>query len=324
MKMKNVTLLIIIILAIALVFFMYKTNKISKRLAFSLDDEKGSFLKNVPSAEEYVAAVANRGQNKKKGTTPAPEPEPIAPISFFDSFSTSGSLEEGGSIYESTSPDWWVNSGGRMISSFGNGKTVQNELATTDKWYKAYLISNPIDTDLGFHPQNIFRLVQLGAWSNMSQQAYFKINKLNVSESTNRNASNGLLLFNRYQSGDNLYYTGLRVDGAAVIKKKINGTYYTMAYNQVISGVYNRISNPNLLPVNTWIGIKSEVVTGQDNSVVIKFYIDINRTGTWTLAAQATDDSKSFGGSSIINSGFAGIRTHFIDAEFDDYSVRSI
>src|SRR3989338_7741228 len=224
MKMKNVTLLIIIILAIALVFFMYKTNKISKRLAFSLDDEKGSFLKNVPSAEEYVAAVANRGQNKKKGTTPAPEPEPIAPISFFDSFSTSGSLEEGGSIYESTSPDWWVNSGGRMISSFGNGKTVQNELATIDKSYKAYLISNPIDTDLGFHPQNIFRLVQLGAWSNMSQQAYFKINKLNVSESTNRNASNGLLLFNRYQSGDNLYYTGLRVDGAAVIKKKINGT----------------------------------------------------------------------------------------------------
>ena len=39
-----------------------------------------------------------------------------------------------------------------------------------------------------------------------------------------------MLLFNRYQDGQTLYYGGVRVDGAAVIKKKLAGVYTTLAY----------------------------------------------------------------------------------------------
>lgn len=36
------------------------------------------------------------------------------------------------------------------------------------------------------------------------------------------------------------------------------------------------------------------------------------------LAAEAKDDGKSYGGDAILNEGYAGIRTDFMDVEFDD------
>lgn len=241
-----------------------------------------------------------------------------------ESSSNSGSLEESNSMNTSTSRDWWLNSGGRFSTNGNLGKTVQGNLEENDRWKRAYLRNNPVDTDDGLHPQNIFRLVQRGSWDNLVQQSYFKINKLNLSQSPNRNASNGLFLFNRYQSGDNLYYTGIRVDGAVVIKKKLNGTYYTMAYKKIFNTAdYHPQNNPNLLPLNTWIGLRSEIINNPNGTVDIKLYTDIGRTGTWTLALQAVDDGVNYGAAPIIKPGFAGIRTDFMDAEFDAYSIRS-
>ncbi|HEX7586535.1 MAG TPA: hypothetical protein VF390_02800, partial [Patescibacteria group bacterium] len=138
-------------------------------------------------------------------------------------------LEESSSMKKSKSPDWWLNSGGIMLSNSQEFSTNFGPLPKDSSWRKLYFKTNPKDTDDGYYPQNLFRLVTNDKWENFSQSVYFNINKLNLSESKNRNESNGVLLFNRYLDGNNLYYIGLRVDGEAVIKKKIAGKYYTLA-----------------------------------------------------------------------------------------------
>ncbi|MDO8231798.1 MAG: hypothetical protein Q7T37_01150 [bacterium] len=240
---------------------------------------------------------------------------------FYYNFNVDGVLHEAGKMDDSSSPYFWLNSGGKLHLTGGVGKTVSGELPLNDKWRLLYAISNPIDTDNGYHPQNIFRLVTRSKWQNFSQEVAFQNAKLNMSSSTNRNSSNGILLFNRYQDSNNLYYTGIRVDGAVVIKKKINGTYYTMAYKSFYANgsQYSRDTNPNLIPSQKWIGIKSEIRTNPDNTVSIKFFVDKDKTGNWVLASEAIDDGKTYGGAAILNEGYAGIRTDFMDVEFDDY-----
>ena len=243
--------------------------------------------------------------------------------SFKHEFETDETIEETGKIDNSPNPYWWLNSGGLFYSKDGVGKTIQKELPQYSKWRLAYALSSPIDTDNGYHPQNIFRLVSRNKWKNFEQEVYFKVNKINASESPNRNGSNGVLFFNRYQNGDNLYYAGIRVDGVAVIKKKINGKYYTLAKKQFYTNdkPYNRNANPNLIPNEKWLGIKSEVKTNPDKSVSVKLFIDNEKNGNWVLALEAKDDNEFYSGPPILNDGYAGLRSDFMDVEFDDYGI---
>ena len=241
---------------------------------------------------------------------------------FRDNFDTDYTIKETGDMSASQNPEWWLSSGAYFYSQNGFGNTVLEALSVVDPWRVAYSLSNSLDTDNGYHPQNIFRLVLKSKWQNFQQEAYFKIISDNLTPSPNRNASNGLLLFNRYQDAFNLYYTGLRVDGYAVIKKKINGKYYTMAYKPFVSGsAYDSDNNPNLLPKNRWIGLRSVVQNNTDGSASIKLYVDNGKTGNWVLATEAKDDGKSYGGEAILNEGYAGIRTDFMDVLFDQYQI---
>ncbi len=233
-------------------------------------------------------------------------------------------LNEAGNMTESSSASWWLNAGGLCYFDDNKFKTIQGDLDKNNKWHQAYLKNNPRDTDNGKHPQNIFRLVSRGKWKNLDQQAYFKINKDNLSSSSYRNESNGLLFFNRYQDGNNLYYTGIRVDGFAVIKKKMGGKYFTMAYNRIVDGKYDRNKNPDLLPEHQAIGLKSEIKNEADGSVSIKLLWDKEKTGNWELIAEARDNGKKYGGKAFLNEGYAGIRTDFMDVEFDDYKIEEI
>jgi hypothetical protein len=248
---------------------------------------------------------------------------PAATVSspFLYTFNATGKLVETGSISLSSSPYFWLNSGAYMPIADGVGGTVQGTLPASDPWRLIYAGSNPADTDNGYRPQNIFRLVTRSAWSNVREEAYFKIHADNLSASKNRNASNGLLLMSRYQGGDTLYYAGIRVDGAAVIKKKKNGTYYTLGYEKLFAGTYDRTKNPNLLPKHIWIGLRSETVTNADGTVTVKLYTDVGKTGTWTLALSAVDDGKTYGGAALTKSGYAGIRTDFMDVSFDNFRL---
>ena len=242
---------------------------------------------------------------------------------FEEDFQKNGIINETAKMSESASADWWVNSGGMMTAGGGTGKTVQGELSQDSEWFGKYKKSNPEDTDGGLHPQNIFRLVTRGKWDNLVQEAYFRVNKMNFSESPNRNESNGLLLFNRYQDGDDLYYTGLRVDGSAIIKKKYAGKYYTLSEKKFFPGEkYDRDKNPNLLPLGEWIGLRSELRNTPEGDLEIKLYVDEGKTGSWKLAASVVDDGrKEFGKQIISDEGHAGIRTDFMDAEFSGYKI---
>ncbi len=243
---------------------------------------------------------------------------------FEDSFHIFESLEETGSIEETSNINWWVNSGGIINMKDGLASTNIGKIEKDNKWRKLYNKNNPSDTDGGYYPQNLFRLILTSKWKNFSQQAYFKVSATNLSSSINRNESNGLLLFNRYADGNNLYYAGLRVDGFAVIKKKIKGTYYTLDLQQVLMGIYDKEKLPNLIPISEWIGVKTDVKDLANGKVEIKLYLDIGRTGKWILVASALDDGKKFGGSAINEVGYAGIRTDFMDVYFDDYRIESI
>ncbi len=240
--------------------------------------------------------------------------------SFVSDFSV---IEESSSMSTSTNSKFWLNSGGRMTVSGDIAQTIQGDLGANDKWYVEYKRTNPGDTDSGIHPQNIFRLVTKTTWFDSTQEAYFRIDKLNNSSSPNRNASNGLLFFNRYKDGNNLYYAGIRVDGNLIVKKKINGNYYTVASKKVIPGVYNINTNPNLLPVNTWIGLKSEIFNSQDGKVTINVYTNFSGN-TWVKELSAIDDGINFGGQAFTTNGYSGVRTDFMDVSFKDYKISDI
>ncbi len=262
--------------------------------------------------------ILNNELNKQPSTVALPVTSP-----FLIALNSQRVLFESGSENESSDPYWWLDSGGLMYFNLNEGKTIQGSLPKNSEWRIKYGNKNQVDTDNGYHPQNIFRLVSRNKWHNFRQEVYFMINKDELSDSSNRNESNGLLLFNRYVDSNNLYYTGIRVDGAAVIKKKINGIYYTLDYKPVISGKYDRVSNPNLLPKKEWIGVRSEIITDDFGVVEIRLYTDIGRKGEWTLVATAKDDGQN-NGSTIDSSAFVGIRTDFMDIAFIDYKVENV
>lgn len=281
--------------------------------------------RNVFQKKQNVLSVVSSTQRTNTlamANTPPPPQGTVstqtAPSSQFRFlFEANTTVNETGSMNQSAHPNWWINSGGRMIIADGIGKTIQGSLPADDYWRKAYAASTPSDTDNGYHPQNIFRAITRSQWINADQEAYFKINRDNLSASASRAASNGVGIMTRYSAnGDTFYYTGLRVDGAVVVKKKLSGAYTTLGSKKIYPGTYDRISSPNLLPHGTWLGLKSIVENQSDGSVRIRVYSDQNRSGNWALLLDVRDMN-----SPIRGSGYAGIRTDFMDAEFDNYRV---
>ncbi|MES2216088.1 MAG: hypothetical protein V4481_02220 [Patescibacteria group bacterium] len=241
---------------------------------------------------------------------------------FEYTFNVDGILAESGTSFESISPYWWVDSGGLLLIHSGTGSTIQGDLPQNNRWRMAYAGSNPTDTDDGLHPQNIFRLLTRSQWHNFRQEMYFRINKTNLSSSPNRNESNGLLLFNRYTDSADLYYAGIRVDGHAVIKKKLKGTYYTLAEASIFPGAYDRANTPNLLPQNKWIGLRSEVTTLGADHVKIRLYVDEGEKNEWKLVADADDFAADV--PVIDERGYAGVRTDFMDVDFKGFKIEEL
>lgn len=268
----------------------------------------------------------------------------VAASSQLYTFNVDGILQEASSISQSSSQYFWVNSGAKLIIKDGIGMTIQGALPSNDKWRLLYAKSNPLDTGDGYYPQNIFRLITRNTWKNIGQEVAFKITKTNLTNTPNRAGYSGVLLMSRYQDdGQTMYYGGIRQDGTAIIKKKIrtgtsgSGTYYTIASgvngaqnNAIFSNgkLYDKYSNPNLIPENKWMKLKLEVKDMIDSSgrpngkVSLALYIDKLNNGTWTLIANGEDSSGKYGGSPIIsNAGYAGVRTDYMDVQFDNYRL---
>lgn len=216
---------------------------------------------------------------------------------------------------ESASSQWWVNSGGKFDDQGPNGATIQGDLPADDTWHQQYAASNPRDTDGGSHPQNIFRLIDRRTFQNPRQHVEFNITAIHQSGSPNRDASNGVLLMQRYrEDGETLYYGGVRVDGQAVIKKKHSGIYHTLGITPIFPGKYNRNNNPNLIPTGQWIALDVATRTNGDGSVTVDVFVN------GALALEAVDNGR-IGGPQLREAGFVGIRTDFMDVEFRNYDA---
>jgi hypothetical protein len=262
----------------------------------------------------------------------SPEPLYLAVISNFsdisfrskncDSFVT-GILEEAESLEKSADKCWWLDSGGIFNVKNGVSETIQGDLNPESYWKQIYQKNNPTDTDQGLHPQNIFRLVNKSKWQNISEQLLFRIKKYNQSTSPNRNATNGVLLMSRYVDGNNLYYAGLRVDGLAVIKKKINGTYITIASKQFANPPNGKLES-TALPLDRWIGEKFVTTNNPDGSVRLQFFADLSGSGEWQLLLDVNDTTSMSGFKPINDPGNIGIRTDFMDVEFSNFRVETL
>ncbi|MDQ2932914.1 MAG: hypothetical protein M3Q80_00845 [bacterium] len=233
-------------------------------------------------------------------------------------------IKETSRLEDSDSTDFWLNSGAVFYEQKEYSRTLHGDLSAYSRWRLLYNSSNPVDTDNGYHPQNVFRLITRIPKQNASQQMYFMVTHDNLSASPNRNESNGVFLLNRYKDGNNLYYVGIRVDGTAVIKKKSSGIYHTLAQTSLFEGDrYNKNINPNLIPKNKWIGIRTEVENISSNAVNIQMYVDKNNTGDWKEILEAVDTSSS-DVPAFLNAGFGGIRTDFMDILFKEYTFSTI
>jgi len=255
-----------------------------------------------------------------------------AATSMYYTFNVDGVLHESWPMDSSSSKYFWLNSGGKLPIENGIGGTIQGKLPTNDKWRQLYAKNNPLDTGNGYYPQNLFRWVTRSTWDNVSQELPFKITEMNLTDTPNRDGYSGVLLFARYQpDGQTTYYAGLRQDGGVVIKKKYNGTYYTLKQvNGVFSNgkPYDRNSNPNLIPEDKWMAIKFDVKNKSDGSVSLDLYLDqnydIKKARDWKLVASAADQNNKYGGSPVLSTAHAGVRTDYMDVLFDNYRLTEI
>lgn len=229
-------------------------------------------------------------------------------------FDHPGVLHESESAVYSSSPHWWLDSGGKLIVADGLGKTLHGELPLHDPWRTRYARTSSGDTVGGRYPQNLFRLVTQKKSKNARAELTFRV--MHDNPGAGSNESNGVLLMLRYQDSDNLYYAGVRVDGQAVIKKKTAGTYHTLALEKIFPGSF--APGTNLLPHATWLTIAAHI-TG-DNDVVISLYL--KEDAGWRMIAEARDSG--IGGPPIVGTYPFGIRADFMDVEFDSFSLTTV
>lgn len=236
-------------------------------------------------------------------------------------FTSGRQLSEASSFSASVDPYWWLNSGAWMDVVDGVAKTVQGPIDVGSRWQVAYEKYNPESTAGGLYPQNIFRLLTMGKWKDFTQQTDFRVDAHNFANAEKRNESNGVFLINRYIDNDNLYYAGLRVDGNAVIKKKIGGVYHVMAIKPALSRTGEDAPNASLLPLQQWMGLRT-VVADRDGGVDISLYTRPTPNAAWTLVLTATDPAGGGAwGSPFLEPGHGGIRTDFMDVSFDNYAI---
>ena len=272
----------------------------------------------VPSDSDAEPVEQVLGQIKVASVSVLP------PLCGRDVFCVQKVIEEAPNMVVSSSADWWLASGGRVMGDGTVINTLKGKLGGSDRWRKLYARSNPKDTDQGYRPQNVFRLVYRHLYRDYTQQVYFKVLANNFSDSVYRNETNGVHFFNRYQDANNLYYTGVRVDGTVAVKKKVNGRYYTIIETQIYPGMYTRESKKSLLPVKQWIGIKTKIENLGKGEVSIKVYLDREHTGEWVLVAAVKDSDGAYGGKVFADPGYTGIRSDFMDVEFQDYAVKKL
>lgn len=206
------------------------------------------------------------------------------------------------------STKWEMTSGSLFAASIDGRKAAYSG-------YPTHLAGNavPNPTTTANNNSAIFRLTSVPSnFRNVSVS--FKLNNKRLASTggTPGVAWDGIHVFLRYVSEENLYYASVnRRDGSLAIKKKVpggpsnGGTYYTLAGTS---------SNAHPIPFNSWQDIRTSVQTNSNGTVTINIY----RDGKLLLSAL---DNGSMGGAPITSPGKVGIRGDNAEFYFDDFSV---
>lgn len=237
--------------------------------------------------------------------------------SYLYTFNTNGTLSEAAAPSNSTSPYWWLRSGGKLLITGGLGESIQGALSSSNPLYETYASAFPQASDGGAHPQNMFRLLWKTPTQNSSEQVYLQRVTDNLGTALNRHPYDGESLIARYQDEQTYYYAGVRDDGALVIKKKVGGVFTTLAAKPFFSGTYSATTSPDLIPRGTWLGLKFSVVNSSGGAPVLSLYTDVGRSGTWRLSLSASDAT----GTPIPGAGLSGIDSTFADINMDNYQL---
>lgn len=229
-------------------------------------------------------------------------------------FDVPGTLAQTTYASQSSSPYFWLRSGGILSISGGRAYSNQGKLAATNYWRTKYDAMNPTATDNGYRPQNVFTMFSRASLTNVSVQIYVDRVRDNLSNNANRHPYNGEMLYARYVDDNNYYLAGLHADGTVLIQKKVDGVYTTLASKQFFAGSYGANGDYDLIPGGKWLGIKFLVANNVNGTPVLSVYTDIGWSGSWKLALTAKDS-----GSTITGAGLAGITSNFADIELDNF-----
>lgn len=240
------------------------------------------------------------------------------PLPWTYTFNSPGVLNQTTSGGTSGSAYWWVEGGGQLVLSNGVGGTLQGDTTSANPWYAVYAKSLAVTSDNGKHPQNTFETLLRTPILNTDQSVSVQVSKDNLANTVNRVPWNGIHLISRWQDNSNYYFAGIRDDGHAIIKKEVNGVYYTLAEKQIFPGTWS-ISNPDLLPKNTWMNMRMTTNTDSSGAVHIDLYLDQTQSGTWTLLLDAVDTGTR--GAIINTPGLEGIRSDYMDLSMDNYKL---
>lgn len=204
----------------------------------------------------------------------------------------------------------WEMTSGALFSATLNGAKVAYS------GYPTYETSiGPSPTITSGNNSAVFRLTSVPSNFGNAEVSFKLFNKQLVSTAgTPAVAWDGIHVFLRYQSEENLYYASInRRDGALAIKKKVpggtsnGGTYYTLAGTS---------AGRNPIPFNTWQNVKATIQTNANNTVTIQLFNNGNLLLSYT-------DNGSVGGPAITNPGKVGIRGDNDEFYIDDFAVNN-
>lgn len=231
-----------------------------------------------------------------------------AGILFDYTFNAPGTVFEASNPSASWSPYLWLASGAKLAIQGGAGASLQGDLPAGDPWRVRYADTLAVSSDGGAHPQNVFRLFAKYPVKDASLTTYVNRERDNLSNVENRRGYDGESLIARYQGANEYYLATVRDDGLVSIKRVRDGTYTTLATARVFPGVYDAQSNPDLIPLGKWIGMRFETYDTA-TSTVLSLYTDVNDTGVWTLSARGIDASDA----RIDSGGLMGVTSDYAD-----------
>ncbi|MCA9308573.1 hypothetical protein KC980_03600 [candidate division WWE3 bacterium] len=211
---------------------------------------------------------------------------------------------------------WNIVSGGILNIKKSVLSTNIGELNTQNPVYKLYQNKAPIDSDNGKHPQNLFKITTKRSYINSTQKITYKIKKLNLSDSPNRNNTNGIFLLSKYKNEQTYYKAGLRVDGNFIISRTLNGETQILAAKTYFLGDYDRTQTPYLINTSEEDLLKFETIETKDG-VMLKLYYRDTPKRDWFTMLEVFDPTDM----AIVSKGKNGIQTDFMDVEFTNYKT---